>query len=292
MTVGLLYPGEMGSSLAQLLTAHGVRVVTSVAGRGVRTVSLAKTSGAVVLPSLEAVVRASDIVFSMVSTGAALDVAISYCELASVAPASAIYVDVNSIGPELACSIAEKVSNAGRSVVDGAINGLAKNLASGGTLFLSGARSGEVAAVLGDAMRVRILGREPGQASTMKMLLGGLSKGLCGLFAELAVMAERREMLPEMLEACEMIYPGIMQVIDRMLPTYAKHSGRRAVEMRELEQTIQNAGVEPCVVKAIHELHDRLASISFDAADGANVGTFVGRLARELSPARPASTSV
>ena len=71
----------------------------------------------------------------------------------------------------------------------------------------------------------------------MKMLLAGISKGTCGLFLELAVLADRREMLPELIEATNRIYPGIGQLVERMLPTYAVHAARRADEMRELEST-------------------------------------------------------
>jgi hypothetical protein len=91
------------------------------------------------------------------------------------------------------------------------------------------------------------------------MLLGGLSKGLCGLFLELGLLAERQQMLGEMLDACSMIYPGVMQVIDRMLPTYTEHAGRRATEMQELEATCQSAELEPCVIDAIRRLHEGLA---------------------------------
>src|SRR5438309_2316712 len=36
-TIGILYPGEMGASLAALLRGRGHRVVTTLAGRGERT---------------------------------------------------------------------------------------------------------------------------------------------------------------------------------------------------------------------------------------------------------------
>ena len=36
-TIGVLYPGEMGASLAALLRRRGHKVVTTLAGRGERT---------------------------------------------------------------------------------------------------------------------------------------------------------------------------------------------------------------------------------------------------------------
>jgi 3-hydroxyisobutyrate dehydrogenase-like beta-hydroxyacid dehydrogenase len=198
--------------------------------------------------------------------------------LAHLAPRRSIYIDANSIGPDTAQAISAKITAAGCDFVDGAFNGLARNLATTGTLYLSGPHADEVASRLGSIMRIRVVGPEIGQASTMKMLLGGLTKGTCALFLELAVMAERRNMLPEMLEACSSIYPGIAVLIDRMLPTYAQHAARRSIEMRELERTVLNTGIEPCVSAAVRQLHEQLAAAQFDPADGSSVSSFVQRI--------------
>lgn len=291
-TVGLLYPGEMGASFGRLLTAAGRRVVTTVAGRSNGTLQRSRDADIEVLPSLAEVVRQSSLVFSLVETSAAAPVASSYAQFAHLAPSGSIYIDVNSIGPETARAIGGMVSAAGRDFVDGAFNGLARTLSTGGTLFLSGPRADDVAGALGSIVRVRVLGPEIGQASTMKMLLGGLTKGMCALFLELATLAEQRRMLPEMMAACTMIYPGMTTVIDRMLPTYARHSGRRSVEMRELELTLQNSRLEPCVVAAVRQLHERLAELPFDSSDGANVASLMQRtISSGLLAAAPESAS-
>lgn len=295
-TVGLLYPGEMGASLARLLVDRGVRVVTTLAGRSERTSRLARDAGLSARPSLGDVVRESRLVLSLVDPAAACQVAQAFSAAAAdAAPPGAIYVEANSIGPELAREIGAGIAAAGLDYIDGSINGPAKNLATGGTLFLSGPRADEAAEMLGVAVRTRVLGREIGQASAMKMLLGGMTKGVCGLFLELATVAHRRGMLAEMIEACTMIYPGITVLIDRMLPTYTRHADRRATEMRELERTARNSGVEPCVVDAIRELHEQLAALGFAEADGASVAALIertvtgGLLSADTAPAPPQS---
>lgn len=276
-SVGLLYPGDMGASVARLLVARGARVVTTLVGRSENSARRAREAGIEPLDSLADVVRQSDLVLSFVSPSAAAEVADAYCELAHLSPPAALYVDANSTGPELARTLADKLSRVGRDFVDAAINGLAKNISVSGTLYLSGARANDVEQFVGDSLRVRNLGNEPGRASTMKMLLGGLSKGICALFLELALTAQRREMLPEMLEAFAMIYPGVTAVSDRVLPTYAHHAGRRASEMRELEQTLRNSGIQPCLIEAIRHLHEQMAEIPFKPADGATVISLIQR---------------
>lgn len=289
-TIGLLYPGEMGAALTAVLRGRGLRVLTTMMGRSPETAERCRRVGIEVLPALEDVIRHSDVVISVVVPAAAETVAIDYCRLAHLAPATALYVDANSIGPEQVTALGAQLKQAGRNFVDAAVNGLAKNLTTSGTLFLSGERAGEVAGLFAPAVQVRELGDEIGRASAMKMLLGGLSKGVCALFAELALLAERREMLDEMIEESSRIYPGLMQLVERMLPTYAQHAGRRATEMSEVDQTERATGMQPCVIDAVRQLHEELATIkatAIKAADahgcdvGCDVATFIRRLADE-----------
>jgi 3-hydroxyisobutyrate dehydrogenase-like beta-hydroxyacid dehydrogenase len=272
MTVGVLYPGEMGAALAGALRARGVRVVTAIAGRSRRTADRCRAAGIVMLDSVLDVIRVSHVTISVVPPGAARDVAAEYCRHAHFAPAGAIYVDANSVAPEVAESLAEELSRQRIDFVDAAINGLAANLSTGGTMFLSGARANEVARLFEGAVRVRVLGTRPGGASAMKMLLSGVSKGLCALFVELALLGTRRSMSAEFLEELSRIYPGVAALIERMLPTYARHAGRRATEMNELEDTARAAGIEPCVIEAVRRLHEALTE-SIDAGADVNAPT-------------------
>ena len=281
-TVGVLYPGEMGTAVSTLLRQRGTAVVTTVRGRSEATARRCAESGAVVVGSLAEVVRASDVVLSLVVPDAAEAVARSYCDLAHLSPHGAIFVDANSVGPEKATAMAGLVEGTGRSFVDASINGLAKNLASSGTLFLSGPRADEVAALFEGAMRVRVLGHEPGRASAMKMLLGGLSKGVCALFTELALLADRQGMLEEMLEATNTIYGGVAAVAERMLPTYRSHAARRHTEMSELEATAHSAGMTPAVIEGVRRLHETLARAMPPGANGNANGNGHGDLAASV----------
>src|SRR3954453_2375154 len=139
--VAILYPGEMGAALAAVLAARGYRVVTTLAHRGDATARRCQTAGVHVLQSLSEVVRHSDVVISLVPPAAAEETAQAYCDLAHLAPPAALYVDANSIGPDLARSIGDRITRTGHAFVDAAINGLAKNLTTSGTLFLSGERA-------------------------------------------------------------------------------------------------------------------------------------------------------
>ena len=263
-TIAILYPGEMGAHVAALIRALGHRVVTASSGRSRETLDRAMVSGIEILPDIAAVIAVSDIILSIVVPDAALTVAKECAQLASRAPVGAIYIDMNSIGPELAVSIADLFQDSPVDFVDGSINGLARNLAQSGTVFLSGPRAAEVADLFTGAARVRVLGDRIGSASMAKMLLAGLSKGVCALFIEIALIAEKDGTLGGFLAACNEIYPGIAALIERMVPTYSEHAGRRKVEMQQLELTASAADINADVIAGVAKLHAELAEISFE----------------------------
>src|SRR4051794_13571667 len=107
-TVGLLHVGEMGAAVASVLRDRGVRVVTTLRWRGPETARRAADVGVLALGSLQEVVRESDVVISLVLPDAATEVASAYCFHARQAPADAIYVDVNSVGPATVRAMAER----------------------------------------------------------------------------------------------------------------------------------------------------------------------------------------
>src|SRR6267378_3056539 len=51
-TIGVLYPGELGSTFAKLLVESGFRVVTTLEGRSLRTRKLCHDAGLNVLDSV------------------------------------------------------------------------------------------------------------------------------------------------------------------------------------------------------------------------------------------------
>src|SRR5712671_3472546 len=122
-TVGILYPGDMGSSLGKLLTEHGFPVVTTLEGRSPRTRRLCEAAGLKAFDSLGEMVKSAAVVFCVVPPAAAREVAEHYCSLAHLAPRGAVYVDANPVSPAAAVETAELVRAAGVGFVDGAIHG-------------------------------------------------------------------------------------------------------------------------------------------------------------------------
>ena len=262
-TIGILYPGEMGSSFGKLLAENGFRVVTTVEGRSLRTHHLCRDAGLSVVDRVGEVLECSDIVISFVPPGAALQVAKSVTALVKSSSKRLLYVDANSISPMTATQIFEGLRIAAVDFVDASIHGLASQLQKRGILYLSGSRAQELSNLLGQLMRVKVISDVPGHASALKMILAGMSKGLVGLFVEMMLFSREMSLFSEALETCADFYPGVIESVKRLLPTYPQHAGRRSEELRELERTMLLNGSNPRVVRAVRDVITDLAGIGW-----------------------------
>jgi len=83
------------------------------------------------------------------------------------------------------------------------------------------------------------------------------------LFIETMLFAQDMNLLEEAIETCDEIYPGIMEITRRMLPTYPQHAGRRCEELREVEETMLKCGLTPRIVRAVREVTSVVASAAW-----------------------------
>jgi len=244
-TIGILAPGEMGTALADIFHQNGCRVVTSVQGRSDRTKRLVENAAIEVLSSLEDVVRESTIVISTTPPQRAVDVAKVAVGLSP--NAGTLYVDANSIAPNTSKQIQQIVNSAGMTMVDMAIRGLAGKLVERGAIYLSGEQAPRLEPLL-RTIETENLGEEVGSASLLKMLMGGLSKGIATLVMELGVGADRAGVLDRFLQGLGRYYPDVLAAMDSVLPTYPQHASRRAHELQEVTSCLSECGVESQVV--------------------------------------------
>ena len=120
-TLGIVSPGAMGSALARAWTAAGHHVVTTVHGRSERTQRLAQ--GLTLLPSLEEVVAAADVVVDICPPGEADACLISVLEAVAETGSRPLLADLNAIAPGLVRELASRARDAGVDLVDGSISG-------------------------------------------------------------------------------------------------------------------------------------------------------------------------
>ena len=177
--VGLLYPGDMGSSLARLLAAAGHRVVTSLAGRSERTRGLTEAAGVEALPDDEALLQTANIVLSVLWPSKAVETAERIASAARQVDQvrTTHYVDLNAIAPASARAVATAFEGTGIAVVDGGIIGGPARLDGGAVAYcplvvLSGADATLVQSALAHAFgapHVKVVGDHVGPASALKL---------------------------------------------------------------------------------------------------------------------------
>jgi 3-hydroxyisobutyrate dehydrogenase-like beta-hydroxyacid dehydrogenase len=285
-TVGILYPGDMGSSVGRILLDSGLRVVTTLDGRSARTERLCREAGLEVLASLPEVARVANVVISIVLPSAALEVARGYAvavrevgglgtfELQSPSPTpTRLYVDANAVSPTAVDDIGLVLTDAGVDYVDAAIHGQAALLRTCAIIYVSGARAAEVRQLFGQAVRVLEAGDKPGQASAVKGALTGVAKAVTATYLEMAVLAREAGFSELFMEGFRLLYPGILEAVSRMLPSYPRHGRRRAEEMRELVQTMRLLGVEPSISQGAEQVLQAVADAQLKLGPGVSAWT-------------------
>jgi 3-hydroxyisobutyrate dehydrogenase-like beta-hydroxyacid dehydrogenase len=270
-TVGVVSPGAMGSAMASALTRGGARVVATVAARSERTRRLADRARIERLPDLAAVVRASDVVLSIVPPEAASAVADDVVRAGREQAVRPLFADLNAIAPATALRIEAAARNAGLDVVDGSISGPPPWTPGGTRVYLSGPRADEIAALPFEGVDRIVLGRAIGAASAVKMSTASVYKGSSALLVQALLSAHANGVLEPVLADLRAAAPELLANVERRLASAAAKSGRYVAEMREIAATQSAAGLTPALFGAMAEIYATLAQTSLARASPEDV---------------------
>jgi 3-hydroxyisobutyrate dehydrogenase-like beta-hydroxyacid dehydrogenase len=248
-TIGIVSPGAMGSAVGHVLAAGGARVVATLEHRSARTARLAE--GIELLPSLDAVVEASQVVLSIVPPGEALGVAGAVAKAAGRTGARPTFADLNAIAPSTMEAVTARLESAGLSAVDGSISGPPPRRAGATIVYLSGVRAAEVASLSSPGLELRVVGDRIGMASAIKMSTGSFYKGETALLAQALRAARANGVLEPVIDDIRRNYPEAVDDAPRMLQSIAAKSGRYVAEMREIAATQRDAGLTPDLFEAL-----------------------------------------
>jgi len=273
-TVAVVSTGDMGSAVGRQLRLDGLRVVTSLAGRGERTRALAAAAGIEDAGSLAAVVGEADVLLSILPPGRALELA-----RAVGRDAGPLYVDCNAVSPRTARAVGEAV---GERYVDAGIIGAP----SAPRFYASGPHAAELAEL---PLDVRVMGGEIGQASALKMCYAALTKGLTALLTESMVTAEGAGVTGVLRAELADSQPHFLAAAERGVPGMVPKAYRWIAEMEEIAATFGDAGLTPLMLRGAADVY-RLVEAGRAAADEPldDLDAVVAALRRALAPAPPA----
>jgi 3-hydroxyisobutyrate dehydrogenase-like beta-hydroxyacid dehydrogenase len=231
--VAIVAPGNMGSAVGRRLTENGVRVLTTLAGRGAASVGRASAAGMTDVP-LDRLTEA-EIVLSILPPAHALSFAEQMAPLLLAAEHKPVFVDCNAVSPETVRRIGTVVAGTGASFVDASIIGLApKPGQTSPHIYVCGENAARVL-VLGEyGLDVRVLDGAVGAASALKMSYAGINKGVAALASAMILAAARSGATEALYQEMSESLPGLLQSLRRQVPDMLPKAYRWVAEMREI----------------------------------------------------------
>jgi len=270
--VGLVGYGEVGRILAEDLRKDGVRVSAydiKLGGDQVRPLKEHAANIGVSLAASHADLAASaDFIVSAVTASQAVPVA------RACAPAvkkGAWFLDFNSASPGAKQRAAALIDAAGARYVEGAVMTSVPPYRIKVPLLLGGAGAAELAPLIKElGFNAKVASEKLGVSSAVKMCRSIMIKGMEAMVIEAFTTARAYGVEDAVLASLKETFPGIdwekqgAYFFQRVI----EHGRRRAEEVREVAETVREAGLTPWSAQGTAE---RQAFIA-DLADGGLFG--------------------
>lgn len=267
--VALLGFGEVGQTLADDILRAGLNVVawdvlfadpSSAPRKALATRSIERAADA------PASVRDAQLVISAVT--AAQDEHAARSVLPGL-QAGTFYLDLNSVSPEMKQDVARIVDATGARYIEGAVMSPIgpKRIAS--PILLGGEHAADflrIAQPLGFT-GASVFAQEVGKASAAKMCRSVMVKGIEALLTESLLAARHHGVEETVLASLKDLFPAAdwRKLAHYMISRSLIHGRRRAEEMREVAQTVENAGLAPHMSAACAERQDWAAQFKSSA---------------------------
>jgi 3-hydroxyisobutyrate dehydrogenase-like beta-hydroxyacid dehydrogenase len=262
--VALIGFGEVGGTFGKDLVAAGIGVSTFdilFCNEKARGGMLSKALAAKVTPAddLGRAIRDSELVISVVTASSASAVA---REAANILRPGQFYLDANSVSPETKGKMAADVDKSGAYFVEAAVMAPVAPQRLKVPMLLGGSRSAELASALQEiGMDATPVSERIGVASAIKMCRSVVMKGLAAIAIESLFAARRYGAEDAVIASFEASYPNMgwaKNLPDSLTRRAVEHSRRRAAEMREVEETLKGAGIDPFMASSTANLQDWL----------------------------------
>lgn len=254
-TVALLSPGDMGHSVGAVLVAHGLRVITCLAGRSERTQALAAEAGIAGVPTYNDLVQEADLLLSILVPAQATSVASHVAQAVVETGTALVYVDCNAIAPQTVRQIGNELTRLGVQFIDASIIGGPPRGTSRPRFYVSGPDTSAFEALGAYGLDVTPLGAEIGHASAIKMCYSAWTKGSTALLAELVTAAQALGVLDPLMREFEASQPAVVRRVQG-LPAVPIKSRRFVGEMHEIAKTFGALGLTPDILSGAADMYE------------------------------------
>ena len=269
--IGLIGYGEVGRIFAEEFRAAGLTVCAYDRKTGRSASELrahAETHGVNLVDSHAPVATSADLVISAVTASQAVPVAHSLA--CAVRPATFV-LDVNSASPGAKRDAASVIDAGGGRYVEGAMMTSVPPYRTKVPLLLGGPHAMDALPVLQSiGFAPTVTTAEIGVASATKMVRSVMIKGLEAMVIESFTTARSFGVEDELVASLAETFPGIdwEKQASYFFQRVILHGRRRAEEVREVAQTVREAGLHPWSSDATAFRQDWVADLVADGALG------------------------
>lgn len=258
--VTIFAQGGMGAATAARLVAAGIEVRTVTAGRSAASAERAAKAGMKSVSEAEAV--AVDFFLSIVPPADAVALAEHYAPHLKATPKKPVYVDLNAVSPPTAMKVAAVVEATGTAAVDGGIIGMPPRADGYSPVYyVSGKEAPQVSALGVAGLKIGVLDAPVGAASALKMSYAGITKGLIGIGASMALAARRAGVGDALIAELAASQANLLAGFKRSIPDMFAKAGRWVGEMDEIAAYAGEDGrPEGDIYAALAALYARLAA--------------------------------
>jgi 3-hydroxyisobutyrate dehydrogenase-like beta-hydroxyacid dehydrogenase len=268
--VGFVGFGEAGYFIAKGLRGAGLAETFAYdVDRSERVRGRARETQTELLDSNAALARACDVIYCAVTADQALNAAE---QTAPHLSGRHVYVDVNSVSPQMKQRIGDEVSAAGARFVEAAMMAPVPPHAHKVPTLLGGADAPaflEMMQPFGVRMEVVSTDRI-GRAAAVKMFRSVVYKGLEALIFECVMGASQYGAEARVFQSLNESFPGVdfEKLANYMVGRVVVHGERRAREMDEVAATLRELGIEPMMAEATVRRMDWAADLDLKSKFG------------------------
>lgn len=224
----------------------------------------AAESGVVACDSVAALCVEATLIISAVTASNTL--AVAEAVALHIRPGS-VFLDLNSASPATKQKAAGLIDAAGARYVEAGVMTSVPPFGIRVPMLLGGAHAARLLPVLTAlGMDAKVASEQLGIASATKMCRSVMIKGLEALVLESYATARHYGVEEAMIATLRETFPSIDWDVQGsyFFSRVAQHGKRRAEEMREVANTVREAGFEPTMATAIAQKHDWMAAQARD----------------------------
>ena len=252
MKIGVLHPGEMGSSIGDCLIQSGHEVFWASSERSQSSRDRAATWQE--KSKLSELVEEVDAILSVCPPSEARALANEVLDLRF----RGIYVDANAIAPQTASEI---LNDFGSNYVDGGLIGPPAREKGRTRLYLSGKFAREVGSWFDTSLlEAKVIATEMGvQASSLKMAYAGYTKGSSALLILINAFAELAGVRESLVAEWELSQPALIKRSEQVAKGTAAKAWRFVGEMEEIAKTMKSSDLPEGFHNGSAELYSLMA---------------------------------